>query len=76
MAAQLMGTKFAPARCDKSCKERATISLPVPLSPVIKTVELDAATTGSRSRMARMASLSPINLSGTLDMDEAWFNAI
>jgi len=42
--------------------------LPVPLSPVIKTVELDAATTGSKSRMARMASLSPTKLSGFLDI--------
>ena len=73
MAAQLMGTKLAPARCDKSCRERATISLPVPLSPVIKTVELDAATTGSKSRIARMESLSPINRSGTLDVDKVLF---
>jgi hypothetical protein len=75
MAAQLMGTKLAPARCDKSCSERATISLPVPLSPVINTVELDAATTGSKSRIARMASLSPINRSGTLDVDKVWVGA-
>ena len=69
MAAQLIGTKLAFARCDKSWSERATISLPVPLSPVISTVELDAATTGSRSRMARMASLSPIKLIAFRDME-------
>jgi hypothetical protein len=39
---------------------------------VISTVELDAATTGSKSRIARMASLSPINRSGTLDVDKCW----
>jgi hypothetical protein len=42
---------------------------------VISTVELDAATTGSKSRIARMASLSPINRSGTLDVDKVWIGA-
>jgi hypothetical protein len=56
-----MGTKFPAERPDRSCSERATISLPVPLSPVINTVELDKATTGSKPRMARTASLSPMN---------------
>jgi len=61
----LMGTKLAPARGDSSCSERATISLPVPLSPVMRTVELDAATTGSKLRIALIASLSPTKF-GTL----------
>jgi hypothetical protein len=44
----------------------------VQLSPVINTVELDAATTGNKSRMARMASLSPMNFNGALDMKNAF----
>ena len=44
MAPQLTGTKLALNRVDSVCKARATSSLPVPLSPKIKTLaSLEAA---------------------------------
>ena len=61
MAAQLMGTKLPPLRSDWSCRARATNSLPVPLSPVIKTVAAEEATRSIRCRMASAPALAPMN---------------
>jgi hypothetical protein len=56
-----MGTKLAPARFDSSCNARATSSLPVPLSPVMRTVAVELATREIKSRMDCAASLAPLN---------------
>ena len=61
MAAQLIGTKFAPQRSDWSCNKRAKSSLPVPLSPVIMTVALELAIVATKLRKVLADSLDPIN---------------
>ena len=44
---------------DPAWMARATSSLPVPLSPVIKTVECEFASTFTRARSSRVAALLP-----------------
>ena len=50
MAPQLTATKGASRRGERAWMARATSSLPVPLSPVMSTVELVGATERTRSK--------------------------
>jgi hypothetical protein len=58
-AAQLTGRKGAPARVLRRWSARATSSLPVPLSPVMRTVVRLGATFSTRPHTAFIAWLSP-----------------
>ncbi len=49
-----------PAAPERAWIRRATTSLPLPLSPVISTVEGVAASLSIRSRISRIGGLSPI----------------
>jgi hypothetical protein len=57
MAPQLTGTKGPEARLDRRWIERATISLPLPDGPWIKTVEPSGATLPIISDTFRIAGL-------------------
>ncbi len=59
MAAQLSLTKVRSLRGLKSCTARAMSSLPVPVSPHIRTVEGVGATVATFLSVARRAALSP-----------------
>ena len=60
MAAQLILMKGRSARDDRSWRARATSSLPVPLSPVMSTVEGVSATLAKTSNTPRIAVDPPI----------------
>ena len=60
IAAQLIATNGRSARRLLLWIARATSSLPVPLSPVISTVESLGATRPMRRKSARITGLSPI----------------
>ena len=55
-----MGTKAPPARSDCSCYERANNSLPVPLSPVIRTVAFELEMVLTKRRNACAMGLVPM----------------
>jgi len=59
MAPQFTATKVLLARSDKRCTLRATISLPTPVSPVIKTGESVGATRAANKKACRTPALSP-----------------
>ena len=59
MAAQLSLTKVRSRRGLRSCRARATSSLPVPVSPRMRTVESVGATVSTCLRTRRSAALSP-----------------
>ena len=61
-AAQLTLTRARRARGDPAWMARATSSLPVPVSPVINTVELVAATRDTRSSTSRRPADAPMIL--------------
>ena len=61
IAAQFTATNGPPARADARCSTLAATSLPVPVSPVINTVELVPAARPRRFCTSRMASLMPSN---------------
>jgi hypothetical protein len=54
MAAQLTATKGRDLRGLRSWRVRATSSLPVPLSPVMRTETLEGAMRSMRERISRM----------------------
>lgn len=60
MAPQLIGTNGPDARGPCMCKDCATNSLPVPLSPVINAVEAEADRVLINSRRYKVAWLSPM----------------
>jgi len=60
MAAQLMATKGWSLRLLSRCRARATIPLPVPLSPLMKTLESVSAARATASKTRFMASLGPM----------------
>ena len=55
-------TISSPLRAERLCISRASISLPVPFSPVIRMLASVAATFSTISRMRAMAGLSPQNI--------------
>ena len=63
MAAQFTGTKGRAARRELAWMARAISSLPVPLSPVIRTVTSVGATRTSRVNSSRIGAERPTRLS-------------
>ncbi len=59
MAPQSMGTNGPRARGEASCTARAATSLPVPVSPWMRSVESDDATRSSTAYTARISRLLP-----------------
>ena len=62
MEPEFTGTKGLSARGEARWMALAMSSLPVPLSPLISTVEREGATCATRSRTASMRSLRPTML--------------
>ena len=65
MAAQLTCTRVRSRRIDWRWMARATSSLPVPLSPVTRTVAGVGAALSMVSRRRRMAGAEPMSCSGS-----------
>src|SRR3981189_2156510 len=79
MAGQLTLTKEPRARKEKACRSRTQISLPVPLSPWMRTGTSVSATRSSLFRTACIAAVFPKMMSsgGRLkEADSAWWTKV
>ena len=70
-AAQLTATKGPAARGLAACRARAAISLPVPVSPPIRTGAAARPYSSIRRRTPRIARLSPASVSIQLEVSES-----